>query len=443
MLDTNISPYKYPHDYGVPKNQLGASITAWRTHNTALIKDGTSQRQRSDRLVEDSLRLCRDRFEVNRLAETQVKQKLEQRVDAVGYFEDELEGMLHDLRQEDDKLQLCHSRLCESISKNLRPLWDLAQQCLHMRAARPAGEATEDEVNNLLRDEQKLSERTSRYFDHLISNLENQHRLNNAVTYRCQTLKQLDKETREAAKFCDKLSRTDGIHSHQQKNLLVQMHPVKMNFAEWSALCKDAFQSGMSEINKSNAMRLTCDDALAVANGNIEKLYGEIEQAFQRRITDVRKAKAKLEDEVKKVQENLQKIRAAKDDLDTLRKTTITPERVTQFELTKRVLPTPLHRKTDPVHRVLGQEIAEYRHGNQKANEHLEQCDMQMVALRGMINRLNDDIKKKDEAIRIDEVHCRELRNVTKLQRVDPSRCTGNPMKGDVVKWVGRNGQPV
>lgn len=84
--------------------------------------------------------------------------------------------MLHDLKVEDDKLQLCHSRLCESVEKNLRPLWNLASRCLQLRAIRPAKEATEDEINFLLRDEIKLSERTTRYFGHVIAKLEDQHR---------------------------------------------------------------------------------------------------------------------------------------------------------------------------------------------------------------------------------------------------------------------------
>lgn len=90
--------------------------------------------------------------------------------------------MLHDLKIEDDKILLSHSRLCESINKNLKPLWELAYKCLQLRASRPSSEETEDEVNFLLRDEMKLSERTSRYFDHIVSNMENQHRYSNPQT---------------------------------------------------------------------------------------------------------------------------------------------------------------------------------------------------------------------------------------------------------------------
>lgn len=76
MIDDTISPNKYPHDYGTPTEYKNTSVNKWRSNNSVLLKDGNQQRQRSDRLVEDSLRLCADRYEMNNLAETQVKQKI-------------------------------------------------------------------------------------------------------------------------------------------------------------------------------------------------------------------------------------------------------------------------------------------------------------------------------------------------------------------------------
>lgn len=131
-----------------------------------------------------------------------------------------------------------------------------------------------------------------------------------------------------------------------------------------------------------------------------------------------------------------------KDNLDNLLKTLITPERVAQHELMDRILITNLHKKNDPLHNVLHQEIDEFRHSNRKAAENLEKCEMQMVALRGVINQLNDDIKRKESALYIDEVQCCELRNTTKLKKIEPSK-TQNPMQGDAVKLLGKNNQPV
>ena len=100
----------------------------------------------------------------------------EHRVDEIRYCEDELEGSLYDVRMEDDKLQYCRDRLRDSVKSNIKPIWELAKQCLELRTQRPAQEALEGEVNYLLREEMKQSERTSKIFDDIIARAEDQHR---------------------------------------------------------------------------------------------------------------------------------------------------------------------------------------------------------------------------------------------------------------------------
>ena len=100
----------------------------------------------------------------------------EHRVDAIGYCEDELEGALYDVRMEDDKLQYCHDRLRDAVKSNVKPIWELAKQCLELRTHRPPPEAVEDDVNYLLREEMKQTERTAMIMDNVTSRVEEQHR---------------------------------------------------------------------------------------------------------------------------------------------------------------------------------------------------------------------------------------------------------------------------
>lgn len=132
------------------------------------------------------------------------------------------------------------------------------------------------------------------------------------------------------------------------------------------------------------------------------------------------------------------------DNLNNLLKTLVTPERISQHEMTRRALITELHKQNDPVHNVLKQDIEEFRHGNRKAAGNLDECEKQLVNLRGVSNQLMEDIKRKEAALEIDEVQCLSLRNATKFKKVEPGRTPGlNPMRGDAIKLLGKDDQAV
>lgn len=76
-IGPNTIRIKNRDDYYPPiPDEVNRNLDQWRQKNSCLLRDGDRQRQGAERLVGDSERLCKDRYEVNRLSETQVKQKL-------------------------------------------------------------------------------------------------------------------------------------------------------------------------------------------------------------------------------------------------------------------------------------------------------------------------------------------------------------------------------
>ncbi|OQV12791.1 hypothetical protein BV898_12920 [Hypsibius exemplaris] len=387
-----------------------STLDKWRHNNASLLQNGTEQCQNTDRLVNDGYRLVKDRTEANNLSERDVRQNLEHRVDAIGYCEDELEGALYDVRMEDDRMQYCYDRLRDCIKTNVNPIWELAKRCLDLRTKKPPTEAVEDDVNYLLREEMKQSERTAKILDDVISRVEEQHRRNNAITYRCKHLKNLDYETREAVKFCHDFAKQDG--EHQKEDLLVQLNPVKMNFAEWSALVQNATRTGMREISASHKLRLEGDDHIKKSDEAIERLYRETDEALKRRIIAQKLAKEKLVDEHNK------QVNEVIDHLTNLYKIAIKPERTAQHELAKKVLKTYAKKSNDPVENALYAEVYEFKDTHCQLDAELDKCAKQMVTLRSVDIQLMDDVHRKEEALHVDEVQVLELRNLAKLRQV-------------------------
>ena len=191
-----FSPLKQVHADANRDTADATTLDKWRHRNNALLKSGNLQRNRSDRLIDDGFRVFKERTEANELAERGVRQnlgerslhnylfcglltmilKLEHRIDEIGYWEDELEGSLHDIKVEDEKVCLLLDRMRDCVKNNLKPIWQMAKKCLDLRAQRPAEECTEDDISYYLREEMKFNERTTRIFDDIIAKLEEQHR---------------------------------------------------------------------------------------------------------------------------------------------------------------------------------------------------------------------------------------------------------------------------
>ncbi|XP_042298380.1 tektin-1 isoform X2 [Sceloporus undulatus] len=343
-----------------PRFHLGE----WRVAHKAELSGAEAQRCLSERLVDESRRLVEEVERSTRKSQGEVGKRIEQRLEEIRFWRQELRGKLEQICGETEELLAFQRRLEKALEGCREPLL-IAQQCLLHRLNRAAKFNLEKDL-------------TDKFAALSIDNY-------------CATLNNNTPDLRYAQN-------------------VVKVEEKSVSPEEWEGFSNANAEKADQQRNNSLALRSLIDSILAQTASDIRKQNEAVNVAFRNRVKETKEAKSKLETQLGKV---MDEISSQEKNMETLTKAIADkegPAKVAQTRLETRTHRPNVELCRDRAHYRLMREVQEISCNIQRLQGMLAQAERVLRGLSRKQLSLEEEIQVKSNSIYIDEVLCMQMR---------------------------------
>ncbi|KAI7801113.1 putative tektin-1, partial [Triplophysa rosa] len=379
----------------------------WKHANQVQFRRSEAERTRSEKLTAECKRLIEDSDTSTKRMQQDAQKKLEQRIQDIKFWRQELERTFEEMVQEIETLVVFKSRVERALESCAQPL-QVTLQCLAERQKQVAIDLVHDEVEEELLKEKEVTEGVMVLLQRTLEQINEQIRLIRSVKY------SLEKDLRDKFQaeciddFCSLLTNTspDGNGGNSE------FFSVGMTLTpeEWESICNINISKAEREKNNSHSLRALVGSLLEQTATDMRRQHEATGRALDLRIQEAKTAKAVLENQLDKLlaetasqEKNLEDLRVAVAEKEA-------PLRVAQTRLSSRSQRPNVELCQDPAQTRLLTEVKELANHVERLNEAIELSEMELKALAGQQLMIEEEIQVKSNSIYIDEVICRQLR---------------------------------
>ncbi|KAI3381154.1 hypothetical protein SNEBB_009531 [Seison nebaliae] len=345
-------------------------------------------------------------IEVNTKNVNDVNQQLDVRIDDIDYWKKELERKLDDLKKETDYLLTYKNRLIHSVDDLVEPM-KITRLCLSEREKRTDIDLVHDEVQMNLLKEETINDGCKNLLEKTLSDVEEQLRLNRKYIYQLEQ----DIKGKEKSKNIDEYTKE---LSEENSNLQFHSDEIKRTSSnaltpnEWKELSNQLIIKAENTRSQSEQLRRIAQQIIEQTTNDINSQIHKTNVAFENRIFEEKLAKAKLEDQIKEVDQQIRNLEEVEKLLDgSIRK------RFSEIKLTHTRLDSRNDRKdaelcADPAHFALLKQLAENECNLERLQSLVMNAEKQLRKLKADRLMLYQDLATKTNTIHIDEATCLE-----------------------------------
>ncbi|XP_039363230.1 tektin-1 isoform X3 [Mauremys reevesii] len=331
----------------------------WHIANKTQYASAESQRSRSERLVAESQRLVDEIEKTTQKTQSDVNKKIEQRLDEIKFWKQELDDKLEQIVNETEVLLTFKTRLEKALESCKEPLF-IAQECLLNRQRRVGIDLVHDEVERELIKEVEV--------------------LQGVMALLERTLEQTNEQ-------------------------ISSVSPE-----DWVDFSNVNIEKADKQRNNSLALRALIDRILSQTASDMRKQCETVNIAFKNRVKETKDAKNKLEIHLAKV---MDEITSQEKNIASLKKAIIDKEGPAKVAHTR--LETRTHRPNvelcrDMVQYRLISEVQEITTNIQRLKDTLAQAEVELKGLSRRQLSLEEEIQVKENTLYIDEVLCMQMR---------------------------------
>lgn len=384
----------------------------WHLANKNRYSNAEAQRSRSERLIAESQRLVEETEKATRISQRDVQKKLEQRIEDIRFWKQELDNKLEDIVNETEVLLTYRTRLEKAMENCAGPL-AVTQQCLAEREKRVAIDLVHDEAERELIKELEVIHAVSALLQRTLEQTNEQIRLNRSAKYH------LEKDLKD--KF--QAQKIDGLCTVLSNNTadLGYTAGISMNGGsastpeDWENFSNVNILKAEKQKNNSLTLRGLIDNILLQTAEDLSQQRETTDLALRNRVRETKAAKGKLEEHLGKVMEQ---ITSQEKNIDLLKKAIANkeaPMKVAQTRLETRTQRPNVELCRDPAQHRLFSEVQEITSNVERLSETLHQAEAE---LRGLVRNqlsLEEEIQVKSNTLYIDEVLCMQLRETVAI----------------------------
>ncbi|XP_042298379.1 tektin-1 isoform X1 [Sceloporus undulatus] len=386
-----------------PRFHLGE----WRVAHKAELSGAEAQRCLSERLVDESRRLVEEVERSTRKSQGEVGKRIEQRLEEIRFWRQELRGKLEQICGETEELLAFQRRLEKALEGCREPLL-IAQQCLLHRERRVGIDLVHDAVDQELRKEAEVLQGAMALLRRTTEQALEQIRLNRAAKFNLEK----DLTDKFAAlsidNYCATLNNNTPDLRYAQN--VVKVEEKSVSPEEWEGFSNANAEKADQQRNNSLALRSLIDSILAQTASDIRKQNEAVNVAFRNRVKETKEAKSKLETQLGKV---MDEISSQEKNMETLTKAIADkegPAKVAQTRLETRTHRPNVELCRDRAHYRLMREVQEISCNIQRLQGMLAQAERVLRGLSRKQLSLEEEIQVKSNSIYIDEVLCMQMR---------------------------------
>ncbi|XP_074869759.1 tektin-1 isoform X2 [Carettochelys insculpta] len=274
----------------------------WHISNKAQYATAESERSRSERLVAESQRLVDEIEKTTQKTQSDVNKKIEQRLDEIKFWRQELNDKLEQVVNETEVLLTFKTRLEKALESCKEPLF-IAQECLLNRQRRVGIDLVHDEVERELIKEVEVLQGVMALLQRTLEQTSEQIRLNRSAKYNLE-MDLKDKFTALTIdNYCSSL--TNNTPDIRYATNVVKVEGNSVSPEDWVDFSNVNVEKADKQRNNSLALRALIDRILSQTASDMHKQCETVNTAFKNRVRETKDAKNKLEIHLAKVMDEI------------------------------------------------------------------------------------------------------------------------------------------
>ncbi|XP_029045937.1 tektin-3-like [Osmia bicornis bicornis] len=379
----------------------------WVQNQLRLYNESDSNRNFSENLRQDTIRMMREADEKVQNGQTETGRKLGERITDTTFWRNEVAGELERLIIENIKMQECRRGLQTAI-QSLEGQLHIAQECLYYREARTGSDLVHDQAEAALLKEVEVVRNCQNKLEHFTAKCINQLTNSRAV----QNQLEIDIRNKESALGID-------ITCHQMNNYsrglkyyggIEKYDPSVTEAESWMEASNSVVKKSQAERSKSNQLRSDIEIAIDAVGHEMWEAWGNTNNALARRAAEMLEAKEKLQihlhktqQEIFEIEKNLQLIQKAIADKSSALK-------VAHTRLESRTHRPEAELCKDYAQIRMVEEVETINFMINDMNLKLQRFEAQHQQLLRTRSNLETDLKSKVDALFIDREKCMGMR---------------------------------
>ncbi|XP_062448323.1 tektin-1 [Rhea pennata] len=380
----------------------------WYIANKMLYASTESQKSSSERVTAESQRLVDETEKTTQKTQSDVNKKIEQRLDEIKFWKQELVDKLEQIVNETEVLLTFKTRLEKALESCKEPLV-IAQQCLLNRERRVGIDLVHDEVEQELIKETEVFQGVIALLERTLEQTNEQIRMNRSAKYKLE-MDLRDKFTALTIDdYCASLT-NNSPDINYANNDVVKIEGNSVSLEEWIDFSIVNIEKADKQRNNSLALRALIDCILSQTVNDVRKQFETVNAAFRNRVKEVKDAKHKLEtllsvvmNETASQEKNIAALEKAITDKGG-------PVQVAQTRLEARTHRPNVELCCDTVQHRLISEVQEITNNIQRLKDTLAQAEAELKGLSRRQLSLEEEIQVKENTLYIDEVLCMQMR---------------------------------
>lgn len=274
----------------------------WNISNQLKYATSEGERIAAERLIDESFRAIEDTHQTTTQVQKDVNKKLSQRVDEMRYWETEAENYLETIKDEIVRLVAFRSRLEKAMEACKEPL-HISQQCLAARQKRRGVDLAHDDAEKELLKEVEVIEGAMVLLSRTMEQATEQLRLNRKVKYNLE--KDIKDKSMSIAIDNHNSELTSNSKGNQFKPGVTKVCPNSTSREEWMDFTNTNIWEAEKQRQTSKAMRTVIDGLLQATTNDMQRQKDSTDDALQRRVSETRDSKEKLEDHLRRVKKQI------------------------------------------------------------------------------------------------------------------------------------------
>ncbi|RUS87169.1 hypothetical protein EGW08_005101 [Elysia chlorotica] len=385
----------------------------WTRSNLTKYANADVERQQAERLISESDRLKDETAKRTEKTQADVNKKLEQRLNDIRYWKQELDDKLKGLSEEIDNLIAFKQRVDKALQATEEPL-HIARMCLANREKRVGVDLVHDDVQKELLKEVETIEGVQALLKRTLEQSTEQIRLNRKAKF------QLEKDLKDKFgaqnidEYCENL-KNNSPQIHFNDGVAV-IEPNSVSPEQWQDFSNDNINYAERERMNSVDLRSSIDGLLQQTSNDMRKQVSDTNEAFAHRIWECKDAKGKLEDNLNKI---ISQIKEQEENIATLEiaiQAKEAPMKVAQTRLETRQHRPNVELCRDAVQYRLLEEVGEISSSVAQLQARLRDANSSLKGLVRNQLELEEEIAVKANTLFIDEVECMGMRKSIDIQ---------------------------
>ncbi|KAG5837231.1 tektin-1 [Anguilla anguilla] len=379
----------------------------WWMTNRAHCVTAEAECSRSERLIATSQTVVEESNKAAQRMQQDVNKKLEQRLQAIKFWRQELDKKLGEMTEEMEVLMTFRTRL-EKALENCSPPLQVIQQCLSERENHAGIDRVHDEVERELMKEREVMEGVRSLLQRTLEQTNEQMRLNRSAKFWLEKDLQQKFQAEQIDDRCSVLTDTSPSLSHTEK---MHRSTLSTNVTPegWENSSEINTSKAEKERNNSASLRALIDRVLEQTAADMRSQHQAAATALQLRIQETKDAKDQLEDHLQKVLAEIANQERNLESLAVAIQAKQGPLKVAQTRLALRSQRPSPELCLDSAQIQLSAEVQDLSAHLERLNASLSQSEMELRALSQTQLSLEEQIHGKSNSLYIDEVICSSL----------------------------------